>query len=478
MSVDRSTSYPQGILGYGVYVPRHRLDRAAIGDLLGTRSARGTRSVAGYDEDSTSMGVEAARLVLAPPDAASPDLLVFSTTSPAYADKTNASAIHAALSLDASVCAFDAAGAVRSAFGALRTAFRSSDTTLLVAADIRSGRPGSADESSGGDAAAAMLIGAGPEVIAEFVGSASTSIEVLERWRAPGERASNVWEERFGEQAYIPAAEAAVTDVLKQADVTLEDIDHVVVVGTHARAVSRVRKALGQKDAPLDGTIGNPGAAALPVAIAECLDRADTGALVLAVNVGDGADALLLRTTTQLADRRPEHPVAALLADGAPIPYATFLTWRGELEREGPRRPDPVSPAAPPTGRNTSWKFGFQGSRCTSCGTRHLPPQRVCLECGAVDQMVSERLADLTGTIATFTVDRLAYSLHPPVVAAVVDLDGGGRFQCELTDVDPDTVGVGDRVRFTFRRLFTGSTGIHNYFWKARPVTGSVEGSH
>jgi len=30
-------------------------------------------------------------------------------------------------------------------------------------------------------------------------------------------------------------------------------------------------------------------------------------------------------------------------------------------------------------------------------------------------------------------------------------------------------VGIGDRVVMTFRRLFT-SDGIHDYFWKARPV--------
>ena len=41
------------------------------------------------------------------------------------------------------------------------------------------------------------------------------------------------------------------------------------------------------------------------------------------------------------------------------------------------------------------------------------------------------------GTVATFTVDRLAFSLSPPVVGAVVDFDGGGRFRCEMTDVDP-----------------------------------------
>ena len=51
----------------------------------------------------------------------------------------------------------------------------------------------------------------------------------------------------------------------------------------------------------------------------------------------------------------------------------------------------------------------------------------------------------------------------------MIDFDGGGRFQCELTDVDPARVKIGDRVEMTFRRLFTAE-GVHNYFWKARPI--------
>jgi uncharacterized OB-fold protein len=122
--------------------------------------------------------------------------------------------------------------------------------------------------------------------------------------------------------------------------------------------------------------------------------------------------------------------------------------------------------------RREDWKFGFSGSRCEACGTRHLPPARVCVKCNAVDQMQDERLADVQGTIATFTVDRLAFSLSPPVVAAVIDFDGGGRFQCGMTDVDPATVKIGDRVEMTFRLVYTAD-GIHNYFWKARPVAGA-----
>jgi uncharacterized OB-fold protein len=83
-------------------------------------------------------------------------------------------------------------------------------------------------------------------------------------------------------------------------------------------------------------------------------------------------------------------------------------------------------------------------------------------------------MADVPATISTYTVDRLAYSLSPPVVAAVIDFEGGGRFQCELTDVDPAAVKIGDRVEMTFRRLFTANA-VHNYFWKARPRRGGAE---
>ena len=85
-------------------------------------------------------------------------------------------------------------------------------------------------------------------------------------------------------------------------------------------------------------------------------------------------------------------------------------------------------------------------------------------------------MADATGTVATYTIDRLAYSPSPPVVAAVVDFDGGGRFSCELTDVDASTLAIGDRVEMTFRRMVTAG-GVHNYFWKARPVAPGASSS-
>jgi uncharacterized OB-fold protein len=88
---------------------------------------------------------------------------------------------------------------------------------------------------------------------------------------------------------------------------------------------------------------------------------------------------------------------------------------------------------------------------------------------GAVDDMEPVAMADAVGTVVTSTIDRLAYSPSPPIVFAIVDFDGGGRYPVELTDTDADEIRAGTRVEMTFRRLFSAD-GIHDYFWKGRPV--------
>jgi 3-hydroxy-3-methylglutaryl CoA synthase/uncharacterized OB-fold protein len=467
-----------GVVAYGTYVPSWRLERSALAG-----GGRGTRAVASYDEDATSMGVEAARLALAA-TSVDPDVVVFATASPPYADKTNASTIHAALALPDRVGAYDMAGAARSASGALRLALSSSLSTLVVAGDVRTGLPGGADESQGGDAAAAFVCApaSSAPALAEVAGTASSSVELLDRWRAPGDVAARVWEERFGESAYVPAAESAITDACKQAGIAVDAVDHLVVAGLHARAVRSLVRRTGVATAKvaddLTARLGNTGSAHLGLMLAHVLDEAGPDETVLAVHLADGADAVVLRTTAALSAHRERRvaTVAAQVAAGRTgLPYDRFLAWRGLLEPEPPRRPDPEAPAAPVTFRREPWKFGFTASRCEVCGTRHLPPSRVCLECRSVDRMADERLADARGTVATFTVDHLAHSPSPPVVAAVIDFDGGGRLLCEMTDVAPDDVAVGTRVAMTFRRLYTAPNGVHNYFWKARPIRARPE---
>lgn len=468
-----------GLLAYGAYVPYHRLARKDIAAALGSSAGRGTRSVAGYDEDTTSLAVEAARPVLRgdPGLRGSIRHLLLATAAPAYLDKTNAAAVHAALALDRHVLALDVAAAVRSGIGALIAGARSDVPTLAVLSDIRTGRPGSADESACGDAAAAFVFGAPSEqrpVIAEVVAHDSVSGELLERWRLPGAAASRVWEERFAEDIYVELAREALDGALSEAEWEAADIDHFAVAGLHGRACAAVRRLSGARPESLTpdfaDTIGNTGTAHIGVQLADVLDRARPDEKIALVVLGDGAGVLLLRATAALPAHRAARPVAEQIASGsAPMSYASFLSWRGMLDREPPRRPDPEPPYAPPAHRRTAWKYAFTGSRCEKCGARHLPVSRVCASCRAVDAMVDEPMEHVPGTVVTFTVDHLAFTPSPPMLVVVVDYDGGGRFRCQLTDATEADATVGARVEMTFRRTVTAG-GVHNYFWKARPL--------
>jgi 3-hydroxy-3-methylglutaryl CoA synthase/uncharacterized OB-fold protein len=472
------TAAVRGVISYGAYIPYHRLDRAEIAGLLGGSPGKGQRAVASYDEDTTSMGVEAARFALrtAPPTA-SPEALWFATSEPAYLDKTNATTLHAALRLDGSCAAMDMGGAIRSGLGALKVACESRPTTLVISSDVRTGLAGGSDEAGGGDAAAAFLIGddrAGP-VIAEFLGAASATDEFTERWRQPGDRRSRTWEERFGEVMYGPVGEEAWNAGLKAAELTAEQVDRVVVAGFHARAAGRVAaKVSGGREVLVDSlaaTVGNPATAQAGLLLASALDGLAPGQVVGVLGLADGADVLFFRATDAIASFTPARPVATQVANGGRVPYGKFLSWRGMLQVEPPNRPEPFRPSSSASHRKEPWKFGFVGTRDRETGTVHLPPSRVAIRTGTLDTMEPAPMADVPATIVTYTVDRLIYSPSPPVVFAVVDFDGGGRLPCELTDVDPSQVAIGDRVEMTFRRLFTAG-GISNYFWKARPIRG------
>jgi 3-hydroxy-3-methylglutaryl CoA synthase/uncharacterized OB-fold protein len=472
----------RGLVSAAGYVPFRRLRRSAVPELLGTGGGKGTRSVASHDEDTTTMGLEAARLALAEAPAAAPDALWFTTPTPAYQDKTNATAIHAALRLPGEVGAFDFGGGLRSGVGALAAALSGAGTTLLVTADLRDGLPGGADEVFGGDGAAALVIGddsPGAPVIAEVLGTASATDEFTDRWRTPGERRSKVWEERFGETRYLPLGRDAWDRACKAAGLEATAVDRVIVTSMHGRAAKALAGKLGVPATAvvddLSGSVGQAGAAQPALLLAAVLEEAGGGQVVGLVHLADGADALVLRTTEAITGWSPARTVAAQIANGAEVPYGKFLSWRGMLTPEPPRRPEPLRVQSPPAWRAEEWKFAFVGSRDRSSGAVHLPPARISMRGGAVDDMEPVCLAGTQGTIATFTVDRIAYSPSPPIVFAVVDFDGGGRYPVELTDVDADALSIGDRVEMTFRRLYSAD-GIHDYFWKARPIRAAQQG--
>ncbi|MBP2328048.1 3-hydroxy-3-methylglutaryl CoA synthase [Kibdelosporangium banguiense] len=422
----------RGILSMAAYIPPYRVATAS----------GGIRTLAAHDQDTTTLGVEAGWLALHGRDTDEIERLLFATTTPAYLDKNNASAVHAALGLPSAVAAVDTGGALRSGIGSLLTALQGGPPTLVVAADMRTGRPGSDEERLGGDAAAAVVVGEGTGVIAEFLGCASSTLELMDRWRLAGETTARIWEDRFGESAYLGEVSEVVDTALARAGVARHEV-RLLVSGAHARAVTAVRRALGVKTADeLTATTGHCGAAHSQLLLVAALEEAEPGDVFALVSLADGVDVLVFRATSVGA--RPVLSLRDQLASpGHTVTYEKFLTWRGFLTREPPRRPNPARPTAPSAFRHRDWKF-------------------------ALAEAGGRRLSTVHGTVTTYTTDHLAHSPSPPTIVAVVDLDGGGRRVTELTDVAPDAVSVGDRVEMTFRRFRTAD-GVHNYFWKARP---------
>jgi hydroxymethylglutaryl-CoA synthase len=458
----------QGIIGAAGYVPYWRLDRSQIAATFGSGGGKGTRAVASYDEDTTTMGVESGRLCLNAVPGVDVRALTFSSAVPAYLDKTNATAIHAALRLDRDALAFDAVGAVRSGIGALLAGLSQPGAALVISSDLRDGMPTSADEAAGGDGAAALLVGSdgAGTLIAELVGIGTATEEFIDRWRLPGWQRSKTWEERFGETKYLPLGTDAFERGLKMAEISADQIDHLVVTGPHARAVRSLSGRLGVDPAKivddLASTVGWTGTAHPALLLTSALEQAEPGKVIAVLSLADGADMLVFRTTDAITSWKPARTVATQIAASGTVAYGKYLSWRHWVDVEGPRRPEPSRISAAAAGRRTEWKYAFVGSQGAE-GEIHAPPQ-------PGDQSLVP-MADVEGTISTFTIDRIAYSPSPPITYAIVDMDNGTRSALELCDLDVSALKMGDRVEPTFRRLFTAD-GIHNYFWKARPIRG------
>ena len=176
-----------GITAYGAYVPLWRLSRDMMAKVWSTASAGGERSVAGSDEDSVTMSVEAGIDCLRGLEREKVDGLFLASTSFPYKEKQSAALVGTALDLREDIVTSDFGNSLRSGSLALRSALDAvnsgaAQNVLVVAADCRLGYPNTTDEQVFGDGAAALLIG-DSNVVCEIEGSSSLSNEMVDVWR-------------------------------------------------------------------------------------------------------------------------------------------------------------------------------------------------------------------------------------------------------------------------------------------------------
>ena len=144
-----------GIVSYGGYVPRYRLERKKIFKAMGwmdpstAGSMKGEKAVANFDEDGITMAVAAGLASIKGTDRSTIEGVYFASTTMPYKERLNAGIVTAALGLNEKVRSADFSGGLKAGTTALISALEGAKAgtlkkTVVCASDCRLGRPASA----------------------------------------------------------------------------------------------------------------------------------------------------------------------------------------------------------------------------------------------------------------------------------------------------------------------------------------------
>ena len=481
-----------GIVSYGAYLPRLRLNRKHMAaanawmDSALLAYGKGERTMANWDEDSITMAVEAARDCLTGQDRRSIQALYFASKSLPFADRQNATIVATALNLSEELATLDVTASQKAAtsglLAALNAAKAMGENVLFTAADKCRTKSAGVQEMRFGDGAAALLLGSG-EVVAEFLGGHSASVDFVDLYRGQNRPFDYVWEDRWiRDEGFRKIVPPVITRALEKTGVKPDQVNHFVLPCVYDGIAAGIAKKAGIRPEAvrdnLAAVCGETGAAHAIVMLVDALQDATPGQILLISGFGQGCDALVFRATERLAALPRRVGVKGSLARRKEeTNYLKFLTFNGLVTQErGLRAEDNPQTALSMLYRKRKMVLGLVGGLCPKCNTAQFPKAGICVnpECKAVGPQEDYPFADLLARIASWSADALAYSIDPPCHYGMVQFDGGGRFMADFTDCDVGSVEVEMPVRMVFRILGVDEMrGMTRYFWKAAPIAAS-----
>jgi len=464
-----------GIVAYGAYVPKLRLERKLIAQSWGIPGAPGEIAVCNFDEDSLTMAVEAGRdCILDDPSGVGG--LYFASTSGPYQEKACSTLVASVLDLPQDAVTADFATSLSAGMGALVAAVGAvndgiAESILVTAAECRVPEPKTADEQTLGDGAGALLIGT-RDVIAEIKGMDTHYDEIMGSWRTADDRRLREGNSRFfTSKGYAPGMAAALKAASEKFGVTAADLSKVVYAAPDFKSHQGISKMLGIK--PDEGKVqdalfafvGGCGCAQPLMMLAAALEDAKPGDLILAAGAGDAYTVLLLEVTDAIEKLPPRRAVSGHVGSKQYLDsYARFLSFRELLALE----PIENSSSLIQMWRDRKAVYPLYGKKCRKCETVYFPPKRVCPDCRTYDENDDIKLQK-KGKLFDFIDDYLYPTEAPPTTLTISDLDGGGRIFLQMTDREVGEVELEMDVELVFRRIHEGGQ-FHNYFWKTRPV--------
>ena len=476
-----------GITSYGGYIPRLRLSRESMAKanawvdpgLIGR--ARGERTLCDVDEDCVTMDVEAARDCTNKGDRDAIDSLYFASTTMPFLDRQNSSIIAEALGLRGDVSTLDVSCSQRAGTSGLIAALKAvgnagDGKALLVAADCRNAKAASILEMMFGDGAAALTLGA-ENVLAEFLGCHSITRDFIDHFRGDGSKFDYYFEERWiRDEGYYKMVPEAIQGLFDKTGITGADVSHFIMPCLIRRVREAVTKNMGVRPEAirddLSAGCGETGTAHPLVMLAHTLEEAKPGDKILVIGFGQGADALLFQATDGISGYSPRRGVKARLSGGViETNYQKYLSFKGMVEINWGLRAEGQSKFRPSAAWREHKHFnGLIGGKCSACGTVQFPVSHICVnpECRATDSQEDFSLADSRAKVASYTVDRLAYSPNPPLIFGMIEFEEGAKFMMQFANCDPEKVEVGQPMEMIFRiKQYDKERNLRNYFWKA-----------
>jgi 3-hydroxy-3-methylglutaryl CoA synthase len=478
-----------GITAFGGYVPRLRLQRAAIVEANGWFNSglkaygRGERAMCNWDEDALTMAVEAGRDCLAGERPDDLKAVFLASTSLPFQDRQCASVLTTALSLGQDLLTLDVTASQRAGTSGLITALQAvkglGGRGLYVAAEHRRSKAASILELTTGDGAAALSLG-NEGAVAEFVDAQQAAVDFVDHYRGQNEKFDYGWEERWvRDEGYLKIVPPVIQGLLAKTGIAADKIDRFLMPATIRNLAQQIARGAGIRAEAvadnLQGSMGDAGAAHALVMLVAALEAAGPGETIMLVGWGQGADAILFRTTEAILRLKPRVGIKGHLARRkAESNYAKFLSFNDIVEMDrGLRSEVDKQTALSSLYRNKEMLIGFVGGKCRVCGTVQFPKTNVCVNpnCGEFHSQDDHPFADTPAKVQSWTADNLTYSLDPPQHFGMVVFAEGGRLMADLTDVDPGAVEVGMAMRMMFRvKEHDNQRGFTKYFWKAAPA--------
>jgi 3-hydroxy-3-methylglutaryl CoA synthase/uncharacterized OB-fold protein len=460
----------RGIDAAVAYLPQYRLASETVEEAWG-RSPHREMVVPGADEDAFTMAIAAAeRLFETSAEREAIEHIALASTTPPLDEGLFAPRLGRALGVGRDVETSEHTGSTLAGAEALSRVLDADGPALVVVSDCPAGDPA----DGWGAGAVALLV------------TDDAAVGVPERaWYAdeyPGLRYRERGSEEVESIGVTTYERDAIRECVAGAAAGIDDIERVAHAALHQPDARMPGRIVG--DLPIDddaiehGTVvdrvGDAGAATVFLGLARALGGADADdrTLVGAFGSGGAGAAFVLDGGLDVAG----------LADGE-IPSDERISYTSALRKRGVLDEEEVAGGGArvslPTWRESlDQRYRLRAGRCPDCETVAFPPEGACPNCGSRADYEPHDLPNV-GIVKARTV--VGQGGAPPEFAAQQRRDGAygvvvvgfegidATLPAQLTDCDPKSVAIGDKLRAVVRRIYE-QEGIARYGVKFVPT--------